>query len=264
MENANKRIEEIRQFGYDLDFGDVFSHAFTVYKKIALMAGVVLIALTGVFLVIGLVCFGILSGAGSFTTLITGIATGGASILTTVTYVVVISVASGLIAPLYAGVINMAYLADANLEYRLGDSFQFYKGRYFMPLFISTLIISISTTIISQIGQTFHLEVISFVGLVIITLLTVLTTPLIIFGNLNALEAIKGSVVVVLKKIWVIVGLIIVAYICSMLGFIALCIGIIFTLPFIFAMYYSIYVHSVGIDEKSEIDEIGSQDVDIY
>jgi hypothetical protein len=49
----------------------------------------------------------------------------------------------------------------------------------------------------------------------------------------------------------------IVAFFFSMLGFLAFCLGIFFTLPFLYSTYYAIYDQAIGFDDKSEIEEIG-------
>ena len=43
LKSTKKRIEEIKNNGYELDFSDVFNHAFENYKKIALYAGLMLL-----------------------------------------------------------------------------------------------------------------------------------------------------------------------------------------------------------------------------
>jgi len=53
----------------------------------------------------------------------------------------------------------------------------------------------------------------------------------------------------------------IVAGIVSFLGIFGLCIGIFFTLPLLFSMEYSIYSAIVGIESKSEIEEIGTTEI---
>ena len=39
MKSTQEKIERIKTDGYDLNFGNVFEHAFENYKKIALYAG---------------------------------------------------------------------------------------------------------------------------------------------------------------------------------------------------------------------------------
>jgi hypothetical protein len=41
------------------------------------------------------------------------------------------------------------------------------------------------------------------------------------------------------------------------LGIFVLCIGIIFTIPYLYSMYYAIYEQTIGFKEASPIDEIG-------
>src|SRR5690606_40575653 len=92
----------------------------------------------------------------------------------------------------------------------------------------------------------------------IISIFTVLTVPLIIFSDLKALDAIGASFDITVKSYFWILLLIVVSGILACVGLIAFCIGIFFTLPFVYAMYYSIYANSVGIADDSEFDQIGS------
>ena len=84
-----------------------------------------------------------------------------------------------------------------------------------------------------------------------------LTVPLIIFSKLDAVNAIVFSIKLVFKQPIILFLLLLVGYICAMLGFIALCIGIFFTLPFIYSLYYCIYKNIIPVEEYSELDEIG-------
>jgi hypothetical protein len=54
----------------------------------------------------------------------------------------------------------------------------------------------------------------------------------------------------------VLLGLLIVGVIAGIIGIFGLCIGIFFTLPFMYSMNYVIYKTIVGIDEPGEIEEI--------
>jgi hypothetical protein len=49
-------------------------------------------------------------------------------------------------------------------------------------------------------------------------------------------------------------GLLIVSGIASLVGFIGCCIGIFFTIPFMYSMYYAIYTSIVGIDSENELE----------
>jgi uncharacterized membrane protein len=91
-----------------------------------------------------------------------------------------------------------------------------------------------------------------------VSFLTILTLPLIIFGNLKAIDAIQSSFTIVLKQPVTLILLVLVAYIGSFVGLIGCCIGIFFTIPFIYSTQYAVYCAIVGIDSKTELEEIGS------
>ena len=60
MNLLKDRLQDIEKNGYQLDFGNVFNHAFENYKKIALYAGLVLFVFTilfGVFAIGTLITF---------------------------------------------------------------------------------------------------------------------------------------------------------------------------------------------------------------
>ena len=159
--------------------------------------------------------------------------------------------------PIGAGFINMAFLADQNKEFGLGTIFGYYKGSYFKELFTAAAIIAFFGT---GLNYLFDYIGIKFIGIVItccVSFITFLTVPLIIFSNLKALEAITMSAKLVIKKPFVLLGLLIVSFIFVCLGIIGLCIGIFFTAPFIYVMYYTIYEAIIPLNEETELDEIG-------
>ena len=92
---------------------------------------------------------------------------------------------------------------------------------------------------------------------VLVHLFTILSIPLVIFGNQNYLEAIIKSVQLFLRNPFIIIFASLVGGFGCMLGFFVLCIGIFFTIPYIFSVEYAIYDNGVGFDKTSPIDEIG-------
>ena len=72
----------------------------------------------------------------------------------------------------------------------------------------------------------------------------------------NAMDAILGSVTVVGKNALMVVGLLLVSYLFAMAGMIALCIGIFFTVPFLYAMIYSIYKTAIGFSTDTQDEPI--------
>ena len=253
------RIQEIKMKGYHLDFTETFNEAFEIYKKIALIAGL------GVLLVVvGAIIFGF----GGLALFIGGDLTidnfqmfndPDSSLQFEIIYLGFLSLLTALITPITAGFLQLAYDADKNQDVSFGTIFSFYSHPAFKNLFISGLILSALSAVISIGFKFLDLEMLGILLSIIITFLTFLTVPLIIFGKLSALDAIQASITVVSKNPLMIIGLLIVAYLFALMGLIALCIGYLFTTPFLYAMYYSIYKKSVGIDTDA-VELVKSED----
>ena len=62
------------------------------------------------------------------------------------------------------------------------------------------------------------------------------------------------------KQFFILLGLLIVAILFCMLGIFGFCIGIIFTMPFISSMTYSIYASIINDEENEENGEENHQD----
>ena len=71
------------------------------------------------------------------------------------------------------------------------------------------------------------------------------------------MDAIIKSAKLFIKQPLILIVALIIAGIGSMVGIIALCIGIFFTLPYYFSVIYAAYENGIGIEETSPIDEIG-------
>lgn len=256
--NAQSRIDEIKNHGYDLDFGDVFNKSFDNFKKIALQAGIALLlfgmAIAVIFIVFGVAFFGLTS----LTQQMTDFNNGNISSLTIIIYVIVTTLFAGLAAPFNAGLIKMAYNAARNLDFSMGTAFEYYSSVYFKELFFSAAIIGFFSFGISTVLKSAGFNIVGLFLTYVIAFFTFLTIPLIIFGNLKAIAAIKGSMIIVSKQLFILLGLLIVGLIVVCLGIVAFCIGIVFTIPLLFSLYYCIYDEIVGTEEKSEIDQIGS------
>lgn len=260
MEITKKRIEEIKKNGYELNFETVFNHAFTNYKKIALYEGTILLA----FLMIVAIFAGII-GASVFGVskidpkMFEQLKLENLSGLYVVIYLFAAVFFSAVFSPLSAGFIKIADDAEKGEKLQVAAFFKYYKSPYFKELFVSTILISFITSGVSIAFELAGLQIIGFVITMAISFFTVLTMPLIIFGDLKAIDAIRFSLQIVLKQPLVLLLLLFVGFIASLVGFIGCCIGIFFTLPFMYAMYYAIYCAIIGIDTKNELDEIGSE-----
>lgn len=254
IKTTQDRIEEIKRNGYILDFGNVFNHAFENYKKIALYGGLILFVF---FFLLSIVAFGVfiavygISDSLEFLkpenlkpeafSLNMLLIISGVSILVT-----------SVLSPLTAGLIKMACCAEKDEEFHVSTMFEFYKMPYFKELFIATALVSLVSSILSGLINYIEIPILDFVVTVTASLFTILMIPLIIFGKLKAVEAIETSILIVSKQALVLLGLLVVGTIAAMVGFIGCCIGIFFTLPFIYSLKYAIYSEIIGFDPENE------------
>lgn len=255
MKTTKEKIEEIQTNGYQIDFGNVFNHAFENYKKIALYAGLMIFVF---FVIVGLFIGGIV------------IFTFGVSVLNQkmlenlrvenftgmhmAIYLITGVLFNCLLAPFFAGLIKMAHSAEKDEEFHVSTVFQYYKNPYFQELVIATFLITIFSTGLSEMLKLVGVEIVGALFSAVLGFFTFLTVPLIIFGDLKAIDAIKSSMIIVSKQPLVLLGLLIVSGIASLVGFIGCCIGIFFTIPFMYSMYYAIYTSIVGIDSENELE----------
>lgn len=252
------RIETIKKDGYALDFGNVFNHAFENYKKIALYGGLVIFVF---FFLITLIAFGILMSIFGAPTILDYLKpenfTPEKMDLTTLLVISGVSVLIGsLLSPFTAGLIKMAYCAENDEEFHVSTMFEFYNSPFFKELFTATFLVSLMSSVITALVNYIQIPILNFVITVIITLFTILMIPLIIFGKLKAVKAIEASMLIVSKQPLTLLGLLVVGYIATMVGFIGCCIGILFTMPFMYSLYYAIYSAIIGFETKNESEEI--------
>jgi len=255
MKKTNEAIENIKLHGYDLDFGTVFNHAFETYKKIAINGGIafllyiLLLVIVGGGLVIGIIGFGIdLDDLQNFTI-------ANFSAVGILVYMVVMILFTSLTSPFNAGLVKMARNASKNEEFSIGTAFEYYSSSYFKDIFAATLILSSFTTLVAVGLELVDYKFLGVVVNLLFSFMTFLTVPLIVFGDLKPLDAIQGSITVVSKQFFILLGLLIVAGLFCMLGIFALCIGIVFTMPILSAITYSIYATAIDDEEPENAEE---------
>ncbi len=259
--NTKIEIQTIIDKGFELNFGDIFNKSFENYKKIALISGLVFIVLTIIFAILGLGVATTFYGIASFTDVMTNFKIQNFTTSAIIVYIISVVIISGLIAPIYAGLIKIADCAHQNKDFSIATAFTYYQSAYFKPIFISSLIITLITTTISTLTQLIGYQFIGVFVVYIISFFSFLHIPFIIFGNLTAVESILASFNTVKQQIPVLLGLLIVSVLAICLGFFGLCIGIFFTIPFMFSLYYVIYFEIFGVNNLNEIDEIGSIEI---
>lgn len=253
MKTTKEKIEEIKTNGYQIDFGNVFNHAFENYKKIALYAGLMIFVFA---ILLGFLAAGIVISTFGVSALnqkiLEDLRVENFTGLHLAIYLILGILFNCLLVPFLAGLIKMAHSAEKDEEFHVSTVFQYYKNPYFQELVISAFIITICSTGLSEMFKLVGIEIIGALLSAVISFFTFLTIPLIIFGNLKAIDALKSSMIIVSKQPLVLLGLIIVSGIASLVGFIGCCIGIFFTIPFMYSTYYVIYTSIIGIDSENE------------
>ncbi|MGS2760809.1 hypothetical protein [Sinomicrobium sp. M5D2P9] len=251
MNFTQEKLHHVLQRGYNLEFSPVFEKAFENYKKIALQAGVVLLIVSVILVVLITAVVSSLFGIGSLSETLLQVNL-NSSFLVILVYTISIAAISAVLSPVSAGLIRMAHLAETGKDFSISTAFDYYKGVYLKELFLASFLLTVAGAVIS---------LLPFIGTIIsyiISFFTFLAIPLIIFADLKAMDAIQKSIQLVSKQPLVILGLLIVTGLAIMIGFVALCIGILFTFPFMYSMYYTIYAHIIPLDSRDEIDEIGT------
>ncbi|MDR7212508.1 hypothetical protein [Flavobacterium piscis] len=261
MKSTLNQIEQIKKYGYTLDFSNVFNHAFENYKKIALYAGLILLILFILSFFIGGLGFVLYFGAENLNKdFIESFSNQQPSTTNLIIYTGIATLISSVFSPFAAGFLKMADCADKDETFNVSTLFTYYRPNYFSQIFLATLLIGLLNGLISIAFNFLGILFVDTLLTIIISLFTSLTIPLIIFGDLHVSDAIKSSILIVSKQPFLIVLLFIVAGIASMVGFIGCCIGIVFTIPFTYSMTYAIYSAIIHTDNPDSIDSIGQSD----
>ncbi|MEG1229397.1 MAG: hypothetical protein RSD71_11945, partial [Flavobacterium sp.] len=130
-----------------------------------------------------------------------------------------------------------------------------------LQLFAVAFIIGLVTNGISYSTESLGLGYLGTGVSLFINFFTFFTIPLIIFGDLKAIDAIKSSIILVSKNPVIIFCLFIIGFLGSLVGLVACCVGVIFTAVFntsiTYATYFSIFSEE---EEPDSIDSIGQSD----
>lgn len=263
-DNKKNQIEEIILKKYPLDFGNVFEDALDNYKKIALYAGLMFLifSVLASILIIS-VCIGYigLENIEEFRVKIKQLSSLKVMPLDIALPLnSVLLLFSALLNPFMAGFLKMAKNGQEGEEFHVSTMFSYYKPSYFFNIFLSVILVGITSTSFVLLSDSAGLSFIGSLLSFIISILSYLSIPLIIFGNLNAIDSIKYSILLVSKQPIIFLGLIIIAIIGSILGIFAFCFGVFFTFPFAYSMQYAIYKNIVGFDQINDINEISGSE----
>jgi hypothetical protein len=254
--NATKiKISELLKDCYQLNFTTVLVDAYTTYKKTVVYAGLLLFVFAFVFAIVASIALATRYTPTELEALLKPEnfnfekLTGNSKLLFTFGSIAITT----LLAPMMAGMIKMAYCAAFDEAFRLRTVFSYYASKHALPLLLAAFIIGALNSSLSYISTVPEVLIVTNLIAYLILFSTFLTIPLIIFGNLNAIEAIVSSVGLFAKQPLLWAGLVITSYLLSIVGVFLFYIGLFITLPFLYAMYFSFYRSVIGFEDDQTL-----------
>lgn len=258
--NINEIIEDKINNGYEIDLGNIIDNSLEVYKKIVWKAGLGYFMIIGiVFLIAMTISLSLIDGSNleefkeisqdpnylyKNPTILAWFIIGG--LLINIIFI-----------PLNAGFLNLCRLSKTNQEFTTANIFDYYKSKYLKDLIIGSILITLITTLFTTGLDMLNLKIVSFVIQISFALFTFLFLPLVIYGNQSFGNAIKKSILLVMKSPFTILGAMIIGILFILVGIIGFCIGILFTIPFYSCLIYTLYESIIGFeDNKNEETEI--------
>lgn len=267
MKSTLDQIENIKKNGYSLNFATTFDHAFENYKKIAVYSGLIFLVFSIIVAIayLGTIAayFGIENIQKDFIAEYSKKKLSGNELFI---HTIGISVLAAVISPFMAGFLKMADCADRDVEFNVSTIFSYYKAPYFGQLFINAFIPALIGTgisnIVKNVDSSYIGTTISFVIPYFISYLMFLSMPLIVFGKLKGLDAIRSSFIIVIKNPLTMFAFFILGFIGSLIGFIGCGILVVFTIAFNTSMIYATYYAIFGIEQEDSIDSNKKYNVD--
>ena len=238
-------MEEMNDTKKSIDLGAVINEAFEIWKKTALMGGLAFIFLMLILTVLTVVGVGYFFSKEELPELMKNFNPEALSSNGMLIYFAVVIGFTVLISPFIAGMLKMAHDADNNEEVTFSSIYYYVNSPQFLDIALATTVISIFSVglslLLKSILPNILGEILGFIMSYMVSILTFIAIPLVIFKSLNFIDAIKLSCSRILNNFFMVLLLMIVAGLFSVVGIIALCIGLFFTIPFVYAIQYSIY-----------------------
>ncbi|WP_167357285.1 DUF2189 domain-containing protein [Flavobacterium swingsii] len=228
-----------------LDLGEVINETFEIWKKTALMGGLAFMFLMLILMTLAMVGIGYFFNKEELPELMKNFNPETLSTNGMLIYFAVVIGFTVLISPFIAGMLKMAHDADNDQEVTFSSIYYYVNSPQFLNIILTTTLISIFSVglnvLLKNALPNTSGDILGFIVSYTISVLTFIAIPLVIFKNLNFIDAIKLSCSRILNNFFIVLLLMIVAGLFSAVGIIALCIGLFFTIPFAYAMQYSIY-----------------------
>lgn len=258
MSELKNKLEHIKQHSYFIAPFQVMGEAFTYYKQTFLLViATMLLAMTAVMF-LGSSILGQLieidpnSTPEEIQALIPQYAEMLLEPPVFYYYIATFAIISALSGVLIAGYYKINAEVSLNQRPKFSSVFKYFVSLKGVYVFISQLLISCIFIGITIPLKMQNLEMVSMAINWLVNTLSIFTVPLIIFGNMKPLAAIKTSIMVVNKQPIPIVLTVILNYFFLVSGLLFFVVGVLFVLPFLFSVYFTLYkqVIDYNLDEK--------------
>lgn len=250
MNNLLKsNLDRINTQGLELSFDQILDQGFKSWKKITLPAA-------GIYLILGLITsvivvasmpliYGVaisdfMDVAQSDPEYFQNYAKSPQGIIGTQALSLLIML---LFTPISTGIMKMAYNAMLDKPVVFSDAFAYFKAPYYFKLIGYTILFSfLPALLFAALGMIWAPFVyFGYLVSIFVTIFFLFVPGLIVFGDASIMDAAKISFNVASKKLGLIIALIIIIFLFQLLGAMACCIGILFTLSFNSAIQMSMY-----------------------
>lgn len=170
-------------------------------------------------------------------------------------YILGMSLISALGSILSAGLLEMVANAFQDKKVVLKTAFKYFFHKIGLYILVTHFGITILFTSLSLVLQMQELSLVALAINWILNALTALVTPLLIFDRLNPIQAIKYSVQIVNKQPFTIITTLLLSSFLIGAGALFFIVGLFFSLPFIYCIYFALYNQTIGFDEASKSEE---------
>lgn len=238
-------MEEWNNRKKGLDIGEVINESFEIYKKTAVVGGLAFMLLSFTLVLFVFMAVGFFTDMEKLPEVMKDFNPDALSLKGTLIYIGVMVVFTALTSPFIAGMLKMAHDADHDEEVSLSSLYYYVNSPNFIHIIFTTTLISLISISLNMMLKFVLPGLLStVVGFVIsysISILTFIAIPLVIFKNMTFTDAIQKSSALISRHFFIVLLLMIIAGIFAAVGLIAFCLGIFFTIPFAYAIQYSIY-----------------------
>lgn len=257
MDNKIKlRVEEVKQNGFNVSIGDIFSKAWEIFSGIALYAISAIILTWLISFVINMILGLFISVPSMVITDPDDFTSAYASLLTPMAFVsnIISVVVSAAVAPITVSIFTMAKKFNNHQNSDFSDLFIHYKDGKFMPIFTTFLAVQI----LGAIGL-----ILCVIPGLIFYVTSIFALPFVVFANFSTSDAIKSSVSVLFKNFGSAFVFCLASIGVIILGALVCGIGLLAAIPLVSVATYVFYEVVIGSSDNdvNEIDQIGT---DIY